>query len=39
MNTTRTKRPQAAQHDNTFEQGVTALTILSRLHGHGVTPA
>src|SRR6185312_12423981 len=38
MKTTKTKRPQATQHDNTFEQGVTALTILSRLHGHGVTP-
>jgi subfamily B ATP-binding cassette protein HlyB/CyaB len=33
-----TKRPQAAQHDDTFEQGVTALKILSRLHGRSVVP-
>jgi subfamily B ATP-binding cassette protein HlyB/CyaB len=38
MTTTRTKRPQAAHHDHAFEQGITALTILSRLHGHGVAP-
>ncbi|WP_024516053.1 type I secretion system permease/ATPase [Bradyrhizobium sp. Tv2a-2] len=36
--TTKPKRPQAAQSDNTFEQGVTALTILSRLHGRSVGP-
>jgi subfamily B ATP-binding cassette protein HlyB/CyaB len=33
-----TKRPQAAQQDDTFEQGVTAPTILSRLHGRSVVP-
>ncbi len=38
MTTTRTQRPRAAHHDHAFEQGVTALTILSRLHGRGVTP-
>jgi subfamily B ATP-binding cassette protein HlyB/CyaB len=36
--TTKTKRPQATHQDNTFEQGVTALTILSRLHGRSVGP-
>jgi ATP-binding cassette, subfamily B, bacterial HlyB/CyaB len=36
--TRRTKRPQAAYHEDKFEQGVTALTILSRLHGRSVTP-
>jgi subfamily B ATP-binding cassette protein HlyB/CyaB len=29
---------EAAHHDHAFEQGVTALTILSRLHGRGVAP-
>ena len=38
MITGRKKRPQAAPHDDTFEQGVTALTILSRLHGRSVAP-
>ena len=33
-----TKRPQAAYDDHAFEQGVTALTVLSRLHGKGVAP-
>ncbi|MBU6463049.1 MAG: type I secretion system permease/ATPase [Bradyrhizobium sp.] len=36
--TSKTKRPQAPHQDNPFEQGVTALTILSRLHGHSVGP-
>jgi ATP-binding cassette, subfamily B, bacterial HlyB/CyaB len=35
--TKNTKRPQAA-YDHAFEQGVTALTVLSRLHGKGVAP-
>jgi subfamily B ATP-binding cassette protein HlyB/CyaB len=36
--TTQTKRPEAAHQDHAFEQGVTALTILSRLHGRSVAP-
>jgi subfamily B ATP-binding cassette protein HlyB/CyaB len=36
--TRKTKRPQATHQDDTFEQGVTALTILSRLHGRSVVP-
>lgn len=36
--TRRTKQPQAAHHDDTFEQGVTALTVLSRLCGRSVAP-
>ena len=31
-------RPHAAHDDGVFEQGITALTILSRLHGHSVAP-
>jgi ATP-binding cassette, subfamily B, bacterial HlyB/CyaB len=31
-------RPQAAHHDHAFEQGILALTILSRLHGCSVGP-
>ena len=34
----KTKRPQAAYDDYAFEQGVTALTVLSRLHGKAVAP-
>jgi subfamily B ATP-binding cassette protein HlyB/CyaB len=33
-----TNRPQAAHVDHAFEQGVMALTVLSRLHGNGVAP-
>jgi subfamily B ATP-binding cassette protein HlyB/CyaB len=36
--TTQTKRPEAAHQDHAFEQGVTALTILSRLSGRSVAP-
>ena len=36
--TTKTKRPQANHQDDAFEQGITALTILSRLHGRSVGP-
>lgn len=36
--TTQTKRPEAEHQDHAFEQGVTALTILSRLHGRSVAP-
>ena len=38
MRTRTTRRPQATDHDHAFEQGVTALTILSRLHGRSVAP-
>jgi subfamily B ATP-binding cassette protein HlyB/CyaB len=38
MTTTNTKRPRAAYRDDAFEQGVTALTVLSRLHGKAVAP-
>ena len=34
----KTKRPQAAYGDYVFEEGITALTILSRLHGKAVAP-
>jgi subfamily B ATP-binding cassette protein HlyB/CyaB len=33
MTTRNKKRPQAAYGDFAFEQGITALTVLSRLHG------
>jgi subfamily B ATP-binding cassette protein HlyB/CyaB len=36
--TTRTKPPEAVHQDQAFEQGLTALTILSRLHGRSVAP-
>jgi ATP-binding cassette, subfamily B, bacterial HlyB/CyaB len=36
--TTKAKRPQTAHQDDWFEQGITALTILSRLHGRSVAP-
>ncbi len=36
MTTENTKGPQAAYGDYAFEQGVAALTVLSRLHGKAV---
>jgi subfamily B ATP-binding cassette protein HlyB/CyaB len=36
--TTQTERPEAAHQDHAFEQGVTALTILSRLNGRSIAP-
>jgi subfamily B ATP-binding cassette protein HlyB/CyaB len=38
MTTRNKKRPQAAYGDYAFEQGITALTVLSRLHGKAVAP-
>src|SRR3984885_1179314 len=38
MTTRDTKGPQAAYGDYAFEQGVAALTVLSRLHGKTVAP-
>src|ERR1700730_11211977 len=38
MTTRNKKRPQAAYGDFAFEQGITALTVLSRLHGKAVSP-
>ena len=38
MTTENTKGPQAAYGDYAFEQGVAALTVLSRLHGKAVAP-
>src|SRR5260370_14211939 len=38
MTTRNTKGPQAAYGDYAFEQGVAALTVLSRLHGKAVAP-
>jgi subfamily B ATP-binding cassette protein HlyB/CyaB len=32
------RRPHGAQDDNASEQGITALTVLSRLHGRSVAP-
>jgi subfamily B ATP-binding cassette protein HlyB/CyaB len=32
------RRPRAVHDDGAFEQGITALTILSRLHGRSVAP-
>src|SRR5258708_4443765 len=37
MTTRNKKRPQAAYGDFAFEQGITALTVLSRLHGKAVS--
>ena len=36
MTNKNTKGPQAAYGDYAFEQGVAALTVLSRLHGKAV---
>jgi ATP-binding cassette, subfamily B, bacterial HlyB/CyaB len=36
--TTNTRRPQAAHGHHAFDQGVMALTVLSRLHGTSVAP-
>jgi len=38
MTTENTKGPKAAYGDYAFEQGVAALTVLSRLHGKAVAP-
>ena len=38
MTIKRKTRPHAAHDDGVFEQGITALTILSRLHGRSVAP-
>jgi subfamily B ATP-binding cassette protein HlyB/CyaB len=38
MTTGKKKRPRAADDDYAFEQGITALTVLSRLHGKAVAP-
>src|SRR5580704_4346471 len=38
MTNKNTKGPQAAYGDYAFEQGVAALTVLSRLHGKAIAP-
>jgi ATP-binding cassette, subfamily B, bacterial HlyB/CyaB len=38
MTTGSTKRPQTSYGDYAYEQGITALTVLSRLHGKAVAP-
>ncbi len=39
MSNNSTKRRRAAHDDHIFEQGITALTVLSRLHGRNVAPS